>query len=270
MLSSRQLQCSPFTILPAQSGHGKRNWKPACRVLSRVNMTEHLLILINLSGQDDRKDHKESELRRRESRVLEIKRDHRRRKCRSGEEKAATGPSHYVFHPLSRTCIRLEECLVFTFPPFHSPSPHTLSQKHTSLPDLLALAPLSHPTSPRHPSSSFFFFHLLERPRLPWQSCNVIPPRDTPPSAICRSRRCHKHFACDRPPLWSNANSRRCLKECLRVQGIFSEKEVLWVIMSRPCVTWLEGRNGKRFMSVSAGIHLGGFYRSAGVSWSRI
>lgn len=85
------------------------------------------------------------------ARVLEIKRDHRRRKCRSGEEKAATGPSHYVFHPLSRTCIRLKECLVFTFPffPFLITT-HTFAETHKS-------SQLACPRPPLTPNLFLFF-----------------------------------------------------------------------------------------------------------------
>lgn len=102
------------------------------------------------------------------------------------------GLSHFLFHPLGRTCLRHEECPIFTFPPSHFSSPHTLSTNTDFSLTLLPPLPLSQ--------------SLMERSRLSCQSCNVIPALRYSPSAIYSSRRCQKHFACDREPLRSNAN----------------------------------------------------------------
>lgn len=53
-------------------------------------------------------------------------------------------PSHFLFHPLGRTCLRLEECPIFTFPPSHSSSPHMLSTNRL-LPDFASLAHVTPP-----------------------------------------------------------------------------------------------------------------------------
>lgn len=51
------------------------------------------------------------------------------------------GPSHSDFHPLGRTCLRPLECPVFTFPPSHFSSPHTVCT-NTHLPDVSSWASL--------------------------------------------------------------------------------------------------------------------------------
>jgi len=92
--------------------------------------------------------------------------ERRVREGKKGKEQAIMGSSHFLFHPLGRTCLRLEECLVFTFPPSHSSSPHTLSTNtHCCL------------ASPRPPLSR----SLMGQFKLSRQTCNVIPLHNIPP-----------------------------------------------------------------------------------------
>lgn len=67
--------------------------------------------------------------------------EERERKKKEKAETAVMGPSHFLFHPLGRTCLRPEECPVFTFPPSHFSSPHTLGANTDFSPPLPPLFP---------------------------------------------------------------------------------------------------------------------------------